>query len=165
MYLKVEPKDWNMYTVMFYFDTTRPNSEDDEVRRYLSDNDLEPRRIGEDQLEERKFEVLQFGGCYLGNHMQAISAIQRRAMERDLLLDAIPRLLVDGPDKEAGWRFEALGDAEREAALQGLAEELHVESSFAVDEQEQIEVVLDASAVQQAFLALDGQEPIRQGLP
>ncbi len=34
MYLKVEPKDWNMYSVMFYFDKTRPNSEDDEVRRY-----------------------------------------------------------------------------------------------------------------------------------
>ncbi len=101
MYLKVEPKDWNMYSVMFYFDTTRPNSEDEEVRRYMSDNGLEPRRIGEDQLEERKFEVLQFGGCYLGNHMQAISAIQRRAMERDLLLDAIPRLIQERSDNAA----------------------------------------------------------------
>ena len=153
MYLKVEPKDWNMYSVMFYFDTTRPNSEDDEVRRYLSDNDLEPRRIGEDHLEERKFEVLQFGGCYLGNHMQAISAIQRRAMERDLLLDAIPRLLGDGPDTDAARRFEALGETERDAVLQGLADELHVESSFAVDDEDQIEVVLDATTVQRAFLA------------
>ncbi len=49
MYLKVEPKDWNMYSVMFYFDITRPFSEDEEVRRYLSDNGLEPRRLGEDQ--------------------------------------------------------------------------------------------------------------------
>ena len=133
---------------------TRPNSEDDEVRRYLSDNQLEPRRIGEDRLEERTFEVLQFGGCYLGNHMQAISAIQRRAMERDLLLDAIPRLLVDGPDSAARRRFEALDDDEREAAVQGLANEFHVEPSFAVDEQDQIDVVVDASAVQRAFLAV-----------
>ncbi len=154
MYLKVEPKDWNMYSVMFYFDKTRPNSEDDEVRRYLSDNGLEPRRTGEDQLEERKFEVLQFGGCYLGDHMQAISAIQRRAMERDLLLDAIPRLLVDGPDSDARQRFEALPNVTREKALESLARKFHVESSFAVDEQDQIDAVLDAPAVQQAFLAL-----------
>ena len=156
MYLKVEPKDWNMYSVMFYFDMTRPNSEDDEVRRYLSDNGLEPRRDGEDQHEERKFEVLQFGGCYLGNHMQAISAIQGRAMERDLLLDAIPLLLADGPDNAAGRRFESLPNAMREKALESLAEKFHVEPSFAIDEQDQIEVVLDAPAVQQAFLAMDG---------
>ena len=156
MYLKVEPKDWNMYSVMFYFDKTRPNSEDDEVRRYLSDNGLEPRRIGEDQLEERKFEVLQFGGCYLGNHMQAISAIQRRAMERDLLLDAIPRLLADGPDNAASERFEALPEAIREEALDSLTKTFHIEQSFVVDEQEQIEVVVDASTVQQAFLAFKG---------
>ena len=156
MYLKVEPKDWNMYSVMFYFDMTRPNSEDDEVRRYLSDNGLEPRRVGEDQLEERKFEVLQFGGCYLGNHMEAISAIQRRAMERDLLFDAIPRLLTDGPENAAREGFESLPDAMREKALDSLAKTFHVEESFVIDEQEQIEVVLEAPVVQQAFLALEG---------
>ncbi|MCH9009932.1 MAG: hypothetical protein IIC21_04840 [Chloroflexi bacterium] len=156
MYLKVEPKDWNMYSVMFYFDMTRPNSEDDEVRRYLSENGLEPRRVGEDQLEERKFEVLQFGGCYLGSHMQAISAIQRRAMERDLLLDAIPRLLTDGPENAARERFEALPDAMREKALDSLAKKFHVEPSFAIDGQDQVQVVLHAPAVQQAFLALGG---------
>ena len=155
MYLKVEPKDWNMYSVMFYFDKTRPNSEDDEVRRYLSDNGLEPRRVGEDRLEERKFEVLQVGGCYLGNHMQEISAIQRRAMERDLLLDAIPRLLADGPDDAASQRFEALPSTMREKALDSLAKQFDVEQSFVVDEQGQIEVVVDASTVQHAFMAIE----------
>lgn len=29
MYLKVEPKDWNMYSVMFYFDKGRPKFDAD----------------------------------------------------------------------------------------------------------------------------------------
>ncbi len=44
----------------------------------------------------------------------------------------------------------------REKALDSLAKKFHVEPSFAIDEQDQIEVVLAAPAVQQAFLALDG---------
>ena len=75
-------------------------------------------------------------------------------MERDLLLDAIPGLLADGPDNAASQQFEALPNAMREKALDSLANKFHVASSFAVDEKDQIEVVLDASAVHQAFLAL-----------
>ena len=86
MIIRVEPKDWNMYTVQMFFSQTRPHTEDPQVRQYLADNQLEPRRTTEMELEGEKFELLSFGGCYLGApRMQAISDIQKAVVRRELL--------------------------------------------------------------------------------
>ena len=40
-------------------------------------------------MDDDKAEVIQFGGCYLGNHLQGIGQIQRKAVEIELLIEAV----------------------------------------------------------------------------
>jgi len=78
-----------MHTVKLIFDLDNPDSEDIEVRDYLAKHELEPRYRWDDKLEDDKAEVIQFGGCYLGNHLQDIGQIQRKAVEIELLIEAL----------------------------------------------------------------------------
>ena len=106
MFIKVEPADFFMFRVIMTFDLEYPDSEDQQVRDYLTEHDLEPRYTSQGEFDERQCEFMQFGGCYLGNHLQNISQIQRVAVETELLTAEIrvhlnsrsgrPRL-SDGP--------------------------------------------------------------------
>lgn len=89
MFIKVEPAGFFMHTVKLIFDLDNPDSEDIEVRDYLAKHELEPRYRWDDKLEDDKAEVIQFGGCYLGNHLQDIGQIQRKAVEIELLIEAL----------------------------------------------------------------------------
>ena len=89
MFIKVEPAGFFMQTVKLIFDLDNPDSEDIEVRDYLAKHELEPRYRWDDKLEDDKAEVIQFGGCYLGNHLQDIGQIQRKAVEVELLIEAL----------------------------------------------------------------------------
>jgi len=89
LFIKVEPAGFFMHTVKLIFDLDNPDSEDIEVRDYLAKHDLEPRYRWDDKLEDDKAEVIQFGGCYLGNHLQDIGQIQRKAVEVELLIEAL----------------------------------------------------------------------------
>ena len=89
MFIKVEPAGFFMHTVKLIFDLDNPDSEDIEVRDYLARHELEPRYRWDDKLEDDKAEVIQFGGCYLGNHLQDIGQIQRKAVEVELLIEAL----------------------------------------------------------------------------
>ena len=101
MIIRIEPKDWNMHTVLMFFKEEEPHPEDADIRRYLEERHLKPRREYNTELEGEKFEVLTYGGCYLGRHMTALADIQRAVVERELLAEAIPALLAGGPDAEA----------------------------------------------------------------
>ena len=89
MFIKVEPAGFFMHTVKLIFNLDNPDSEDIEVRDYLAKHQLEPRYRWDDKLEDDKAEVIQFGGCYLGNHLQDIGQIQRKAVEVELLIEAV----------------------------------------------------------------------------
>ena len=89
MFIKIEPAGFFMHTVKLIFDLDNPDSEDVEVRDYLAKHELEPRYRWDDKLEDDKAEVIQFGGCYLGNHLQDIGQIQRKAVEIELLIEAL----------------------------------------------------------------------------
>ena len=89
MFIKVEPAGFFMHTVKLVFDLDNPDLEDIEVRDYLAKHELEPRYRWDDKLEDDKAEVIQFGGCYLGNHLQDIGQIQRKAVEVELLIEAL----------------------------------------------------------------------------
>ena len=89
MFIKVEPAGFFMHTVKLIFDLDNPDSEDIDVRDYLAKHELEPRYRWDDKLEDDKAEVIQFGGCYLGNHLQDIGQIQRKAVEIELLIEAL----------------------------------------------------------------------------
>ena len=89
MFIKIEPAGFFMHTVKLIFDLDNPDSEDIEVRDYLATHELEPRYRWDDKLDDDKAEVIQFGGCYLGNHLQGIGQIQRKAVEVELLIEAL----------------------------------------------------------------------------
>ena len=54
-----------MYTVKLIFDLEKPDSEDQEVRDYLDQRELEPRYLSTADLDGRQCQIMQFGGCYL----------------------------------------------------------------------------------------------------
>ena len=153
MFIKVEPAGFFMYTVQFIFDPARPDAEDQEVRDYLTDHDLEPRYQYQIEHEGRPCDVLQFGGCYLGRHLQSVGQIQRHAVEVELLTAeveghlaalALPQLA------EAGF---GEGD-KRQETVATLVSELHQESAFQPDENGELAVALDREEVRAAALRL-----------
>ena len=85
MYVQVEPADFFMYRVKLIFDLESPDSEDQEVREYLEERELEPRYLSTTDFDGHQCEIMQFGGCYLGKHLDQLAQIQRRAVEVELL--------------------------------------------------------------------------------
>ena len=151
MFIKVEPAGFFMYTVQLIFDPGSPDSEDQEVRDYLADHELEPRYQYEIEEGGRPCEVLQFGGCYLGRHLQTVGQIQRHAVEVELLTAeveghlaalALPQL-ADGESGEGELRQETVA---------ALVSELHQESAFQPNENGELAVALDREEVRVAAL-------------
>ena len=145
MLIKVEPAGFSMYTVQMVFDTETPDSEDQEVRDYLLEHGLEPRYQWTSEFEGRECEWLQFGGCYLGNHLNGIGQIQRRAVEIELLTAEIQRHLDSLPLGET-----SLDGKRRQGAVAALVQEFHQDSSFQVNDNGELTAALDGSKVWEA---------------
>ena len=150
MIVRIEPKDWNMHSVTMFFNREEPETEDAAIRRYLEDNRLEPRRRYDTVLDGEAFEVFTFGGCYLGRHTSALAEIQRR----EILVEAIPALLAEGPDAEARAQAGALSGEEMREAAAALADALCASVNFGVSKDGELQADLDAADVQARFLAL-----------
>ena len=155
MFIKVEPAGFFMYTVQLIFDPERPDSEDQEVRDYLTDHELEPRYQYQIEQDGRPCDVLQFGGCYLGRHLQSVGQIQRHAVEVELLtaevkthLSALelPQLAETGSE----------GETRLPETVAALVSELHDESAFQADENGELAVALDREEVRAAAIRLLG---------
>ena len=138
-----------MYRVILIFDMESPDSEDQEVRDYLAEHELEPRYQSTGELDQRRCEFLQFGGCYLGRHVDSIGQIQRRAVEVELLTAAIQGHLADTSAKDVGVDA-GLTEQQRQAAVAELVPEFHQESSFETAENGDLIAVLDGEAVREA---------------
>ena len=82
MLIRVEPKEWMMSSVFLYFDQNTPSPEDEVVRKYIAENSLVPKREGATTWNDREWDVMYFGGCYLGRHLGAIDRIQKEAAEK-----------------------------------------------------------------------------------
>ena len=144
MLIKVEPAGFFMYTVQMIFDVENPDAEDGTVRDYLADNELEPRYQSTGQYEGRQCEVMQFGGCYLGRHLQSVGQIQRRAVEVELLTAEVESHLT------------ALAVELPAETVAALAADFHQESAFQANEAGELTAVLDREDVRQAALRLGG---------
>ena len=147
MFIKVEPADFFMFRIIMTFDLENPDSEDQEVRDYLTEHGLEARHTSEGEFEDRQCEFMSFGGCYLGNHLQNISQIQRIAVEIELLTAQIEQHLDSLPAEEM-----VLTEEQRRAAIAALVEEFHQESVFQANENGELIAVLDDSQVLAATL-------------
>ena len=146
MYIKVEPAGFFMHTVKLIFDLDCPNTEDGPVREYLAEHELEPRYRWDNELEGNRCEVLQFGGCYLGNHLQGIGQLQRNAVEVELLTVEISRHL------DSVLYGQALPTEEqRQAAICALVGEFQRESAFQPNEQGELTAVLEEADVREAL--------------
>ena len=153
MFIKVEPAGFFMYTVQLIFDPASPDSEDQEVRDYLTDHELEPRYQYQIEQDGRPCDVLQFGGCYLGRHLQSVGQIQRHAVEVELLTAEVENHLaaLDLPQLTA-----AENGGKRQETVAALVSELHQESAFQPDENGELAVALDREEVKAAALRVLG---------
>ena len=154
MIIKVEPRDWNMATVLLLFDAEEPDPEDERIRTYLGERELVPRRTTSTQVEDRECEVWTFGSCYLGLHLQVIVEMQRKALEREALAMEVHTLLKGGPNPAARDRAAGIGEEQLRAAVEGMLDEYHRDSSFATDDDGHVSIALDADEVQESFLKL-----------
>ena len=154
MIIRIEPKDWNMHSVIMFFKQEEPHPEDADIRRYLEDRRLEPRRQYTTELEGEKFEVLTYGGCYLGRHMNALADIQRAVVERELLAEAIPELLSDGPDVQAAALAATKTDVELTSIIDALTDALHTPDNFGIDANGELQTTVSAEDVQAQFLKI-----------
>ena len=145
MFLKVEPAGFFMYTVRLTFDLDRPDTEDQQVRDYLTEHELEPRHQWTGDFEGSQGEFMQFGSCYLGQHLQSIGQIIRRVVEVELLTAQIEQHLNFLSGEE-----DVLTEEQRQAAIAALVEEFHQDSVFQVNENGELIAVLDDSQVLEA---------------
>ena len=75
-----------MHSITLVFDLDSIDTEDAEIKDYLRDNQLSPRNTYTDVYEDKNnCHVMEFGGCYLGRHLEAIAFIQRDCVEVELL--------------------------------------------------------------------------------
>lgn len=154
MIIRIEPKDWNMHTVLMFFKQEEPHPEDADIRRYLEERHLEPRRQYDTELAGEKFEVLTYGGCYLGRHMTALADIQRAVVEKELLVEAIPELLASGPDAKASSLAATKSASDMTAIVDALTATLHTPDNFGIDANGELQTTVSAEDVQAQFLTL-----------
>ena len=144
MFIKVEPAEFFMYRVILVFDQESPNAEDQEVREYMNEWELEPKYQWTGDFEGSNSEIMQFGGCYLGRHLGKISEIQRSHVEREIITAEIGLLLDDETDPVS------VPDDRREETVLQLVQTFHVPEVFQPNDDGLLEAVLDAPAVRQA---------------
>ena len=144
MFIKVEPAEFFMYRVILVFDQESPNAEDQEVRDYMNEWELEPKYQWTGDFEGSNSEIMQFGGCYLGRHLGKISEIQRSHVEREIITAEIGLLLEDESDPVS------VPDDRREETVLQLVQTFHVPEVFQPNDDGLLEAVLDAPAVRQA---------------
>jgi len=147
--IKVEPAGFFMYTVQLCFDVGQPDPEDQEVRDYLSEHALEPRYQWENEVEGRQCQWMQFGGCYLGNHLQQVGHIQRKAVEVELLTEEIGKQF----DRICFGKSEISGDR-RSSIISFLVVEFQREASFQANENGELIAVLDQAELLEAAKSL-----------
>ena len=142
MFIKVEPAGFFMHTVKLIFDLDNPDSEDIDVRDSLAKHELEPRYRWDDKLEDDKAEVIQFGGCYLGNHLQGIGQIQRKAVEVELLIEALTPYV-----EEVLKEVESGQGSDGKCITDQLVKIFHDESYFGSNESGELTVSLPVDVV------------------
>ena len=153
MLIKVEPAGFFMHSVQMIFDLENPDAEDGPVRDYLADHQLEPRHQSTGEYEGRQCEVMQFGGCYLGRHLQGVGQLQRHAIEAELLTAELERHLTAlAPELAAAAPGTELSKEQRQEIATALTPTFHREESFQPNEQGELAIVLDRDEVRAAAL-------------
>src|SRR6266699_3426928 len=156
MRIKIEPKAFFMYAVFLAFTKPHPDPEDEAIKAYLDAHELIPKAQGTDRFEDQEFEVMYFGGCYLGKHLEVISDMQRQAVEHQRLTVDIERILQATTAPETRRVVEKTPEPQLKALIATLAQEFHQDASFGANEAGYLKVILEPAVIAQRFLALVG---------
>ena len=148
MFIKTEPAGFFMYTVHLIYDLEKPDPEDQVVRDYLIEHELEPKYQSKGEFEGSNCESMQFGGCSLGKHLQKIGEIQRHAVETEVLTEEIQKHLV----ADFNGTLESLsGDKNlHEQMVPQLVQKFHPDSVFQTNDVGELDVTLDEKDVMEA---------------
>ncbi len=157
MRIKIEPKEFFMYAVFLAFSKERPAPEDEAIKAYLDAHELIPKAQGTDRFEDQEFDVMYFGGCYLGKHLDVISDMQRQAVEHELLTVAIERILQETTAPETRRVADQIPAPQMQALIVNLVQEFHQDISFGANEAGYLQVTLEPAVLQQRFLELVGK--------
>ena len=152
MRIRVEPKEFFMYSVFLAFNAANPEPEDEAVKAYLAEREVIPKTEGKNTWDGQEFDVMYFGGCYLGNHLNAIEDIQRAAVEQEMLTEEIERILKETTHEATRRAADATSQPQLKELITGLAQEFHQESSFGADEDGGLKVTLGPELIEQKFL-------------
>lgn len=152
MFIKTEPAGFFMYTVHFIYDLDKPDSEDQQVKDYLIEHELEPKYQSTGDYQGSNCESMQFGGCYLGKHLQKIGEIQRHAVETEILTEEIQMHLGSAFSDGLSNR-----DGPHERVVPQLVQEFHQDSVFQTNENGELAVSLDEKEVVEAARRLLGE--------
>src|SRR5215813_10460577 len=156
MRIKIEPKEFFMYAVFLAFSKERPDPEDEAIKAYLDAHELIPKVQGTDRFEDQEFDVLYFGGCYLGKHLEVIRDMQRQVVEHQLLTVEIERILQATAAPETRRVADKTPTPQMQALVANLAQEFHQDTSFGANEAGYMQVVLEPAVIEQRFLELVG---------
>jgi len=156
MRIKIEPKEFFMYAVLLAFSKERPAPEDEAIKAYLDTHELIPKAQGTDRFEDQEFDVMYFGGCYLGKHLDVMSDMQRQAVEHELLTVAIERILQETTVPETRRVADQMPAPQMQALIANLVQEFHQDTSFGANEAGYLKVTLEPTVIQQRFLELVG---------
>ena len=156
MRIRVEPKEFFMYSVFLAFNPELPDPEDEAVKSYLQEQELIPKMEGKDTVDGQEYDVMYFGGCYLGRHLEVVGDMQRTAVEKEMLATEIERLLRTPTSPAICRTAEKTAELQWKALIADLAKEFHQESSFGADEEGYLKVTLEQDAIEKKFLEITG---------
>ena len=156
MRIRIEPKEFFMYSVFLAFSKEHPDPEDTAIKAYLDAHELIPKAQGTDRFEDQEFDVMYFGGCYLGKHLEVMSDMQRQVVERQLLTVEIERILQETTAPETRSVANKTPEPQMQALVANLAQEFHQDTSFGANEAGYLKVTLETAVIEQRFLELVG---------
>ena len=150
MFMELTPKDLFMMRVGLIFQDGDPDPEDVWVRSYLSEQQLVPRHQVQEERNGVPCEVLYFGQCYLGRHLHALQNLYQRGIERSLLVEKLRKLRPSHGESSMEWPVE-LDERTFETLLPTLAEAVHDQVNFGIDDEGSLTLTLDPSLIVSAL--------------
>ncbi len=155
MFVRIEPKDFNMYSVFFFFNKQQADPEDAGVRAYLQQQALEPKRRWDEVWHGVDCNVMYFGGCYIERHMKPIGEMHRRGAQLSLLRRAVDGALNGGrPSKALTQALAALPKDRLDEVKASLVERLNADSSFGADKNGYLVVTVPKATLRREFVEL-----------
>jgi hypothetical protein len=156
MRIKIEPKEFFMYSVFLAFSKEHPDPEDAAIKAYLDAHELIPKAQGTDKVADQECDVMYFGGCYLGKHLEVIRDMQRQAVEHQLLTVDIERILQETTVPATRRVADQTPEPQMKALIATLVQECHQDASFGANEAGYLKVILEPAVIEQRFLELVG---------